>query len=78
MDAERKAVREQMKKSLKTSFEKIVVEAKLTDQEESVVRMVILRKCSIVEVSIKLNISESTVYRIMRSFYERAQLILAA
>ena len=78
MDAERKAVREQMKKSLKTSFEKIVVEAKLTDHEETVVRMVILRKCSIVEVSIKLNISESTVYRIMRSFYERAQLILAA
>ena len=78
MNAERKAVREQMKKSLKTSFDKIVVEAKLTDQEETVVRMVILRKCSIVEVSIKLNISESTVYRIMRSFYERAQLILAA
>ena len=78
MDAERKAVREQMKKSLKTSFEKIVVEAKLTDQEETVVRMVILRKCSTVETSLKLNISESTVYRIMREFYERAQVILAA
>ena len=78
MNAERKAVREQMKKSLKTSFEKIVVEAKLTVQEETVVRMVILNKSSIVETSLKLNISESTVYRIMREFYERAQVILAA
>ena len=78
MDVERKAIREQIKKSLRNNFEKILVEAKLTEQEEAVVRMVILRKCSIVEVSIKLNISESTVYRIMRSFYERAQLILAA
>lgn len=78
MNTERKYIREVVKKSLTTQFEKIVSEAKLTEQEEAVVRMVIIRKASIVETSLKLNISESTVYRIMREFYERAQVILAA
>ena len=76
MNAERKAIRELVKKSLRANFEKIVVEAKLTEQEENVVRMVIIRKASTVETSLKLNISESTVYRIMREFYERAAVIL--
>lgn len=76
MDAERKYIREVVKKSLTTQFEKIVGEAKLTEQEEAVVRMVIIRKASTVETSLKLNISESTVYRIMREFYERAQAVL--
>jgi DNA-binding CsgD family transcriptional regulator len=76
MNAERKYIREVVKKSLRANFEKIVVEAKLTEQEEAVVRMVIIRKASTVETSLKLNISESTVYRIMREFYERAQAIL--
>ena len=78
MNAERKYIREVVKKSLRANFEKIVGEAKLTEQEEAVVRMVIIRKASTVETSLKLNISESTVYRIMREFYERAQVILAA
>ena len=76
MDAERKYTRELIKKSLRENFERILHEAKLTDNEEAVVRMVVLRKCSTVETSLKLNISESTVYRIMREFYERAQVIL--
>lgn len=76
MDAERKAIREVVKKSLRANFEKILAEAKLTEQEEAVVRMVILRKGSTVETALKLNMSESTVYRIMREFYERAQVIL--
>lgn len=76
MDAERKYTRELIKKSLRENFERILHEAKLTEQEEAVVRMVIIRKASTVETSLKLNISESTVYRIMREFYERAQVIL--
>lgn len=76
MNAERKYIREVVKKSLTTQFNKIVSEAKLTDNEEAVVRMVVLRKCSTVETALKLNVSESTVYRIMREFYERAQVIL--
>lgn len=76
MNAERKYIREVVKKSLATQFEKIVSEAKLTEQEEAVVRMIVKRKASIVETSLKLNISESTVYRIMREFYERAAVIL--
>jgi DNA invertase Pin-like site-specific DNA recombinase len=76
MNAERKYIREVVKKSLRANFEKIVGEAKLTEQEEAVVRMVILRKGSTVETALKLNMSESTVYRIMREFYERAQVIL--
>lgn len=44
MDAELKATREIIKKSLKTNFEKILLEAKLTEQEEAVVRMRILPK----------------------------------
>ena len=78
MDVERKAVREQIKKSLRENFEKIIYASKLTEQEEAVVRMVIIRKASVVETSLKLNISESTVYRIMREFYERANVILAS
>ena len=78
MDVERKAVREQIKKSLRENFEKIIYASKLTEQEEAVVRMVVLRKASRVETSLKLNMSESTVSRIMREFYERAQAILAA
>ena len=76
MNAERKYIREVVKKSLTTQFEKIVSEAKLTEQEEAVVRMVIIRKASVVETSLKLNISESTVYRTMREFYERAYAML--
>ena len=76
MDAERKYTRELIKKSLRENFEKILHEAKLTDNEEAVVRMVVLRKASRVETSLKLNMSESTVSRIMREFYERAQAIL--
>ena len=76
MDAERKYTRELIKKSLRENFEKILHEAKLTDNEEAVVRMVVLRKASRVETSLKLNMSESTVSRIMREFYERAQVIL--
>lgn len=78
MNTERKYIREVVKKSLTTQFEKIVSEAKLTEQEEAVVRMVIIRKASVVETSLKLNISESTVYRTMREFYERANVILAS
>lgn len=78
MDVERKAVREQIKKSLRENFEKIIYASKLTEQEEAVVRMVIIRKASVVETSLKLNISESTVYRTMREFYERANVILAS
>ena len=78
MDAERKYTRELIKKSLRENFERILHEAKLTDNEESVVRMVVLRKCSTVETALKLNISESTVYRIMREFYDRAQVILGS
>ena len=78
MDAERKYTRKLIKKSLRENFEKILHEAKLTDNEEAVVRMVVLRKASRVETSLKLNMSESTVSRIMREFYERAQAILAA
>ena len=76
MDAERKYTRELIKKSLRENFERILHEAKLTDNEEAVVRMVVLRKSSRVETSLKLNMSESTVSRIMREFYERAQAIL--
>ena len=78
MDAERKYTRELIKKSLRENFEKILHEAKLTDNEEAVVRMVVLRKASRVETSLKLNMSESTVSRIMREFYELAQAIFAA
>ena len=78
MDAERKYTRELIKQSLRENFEKILHEAKLTDNEEAVVRMVVLRKASRVETSLKLNMSESTVSRIMSEFYERAQAILAA
>jgi predicted DNA-binding protein (UPF0251 family) len=76
MDAERKYCREIIKKSLRNNFEKILNEAKLSNQEEEIVRMVILNKASTVETSLNLHISESTVCRTMREFYERARVIL--
>lgn len=77
MDAERKYHRALLKKSLRTNFEKIVYDAKLTEEEEQIVRLIIEKKYSVVKTALTLHISESSVYRVMREFYERAQAILS-
>ncbi len=77
MDAERKYYRELVKKSLRTNFEKIVYDAKLTEDEEAIVRYIIEKKYSVVKTAMTLHVSESTVCRTMREFYDRAQAILA-
>lgn len=76
MDAERKYYREVIKQSLRDNFEKILFAAKMTDEEEAIVRLVIIKKYTTVKTALALHISESTVYRTMREFYERAQAIL--
>ena len=77
MDAERKYYRELVKKSLRANFEKIVYDAKLTEDEEAIVRYIIEKKYSVVKTAMTLHVSESTVCRTMREFYDRAQAILA-
>lgn len=76
MDAERKYYRELVKNSLRDNFEKVVYDAKLTDEEEQIVRLTIEKKYSTVKTAMTLHISESTVYRTMREFYDRTQAIL--
>lgn len=77
MDAERKAIREVVKKSLRQNFNKIVYDAKLTDGEEAIVRLIIEKKYSVVKVAMALHICESSVHKVMREFYDRAQVILS-
>lgn len=77
MDAERKYYRELVKKSLRANFEKIVYDAKLTEDEEAIVRYIIEKKYSVVKTAMTLHVSESTVCRTMREFYDRVQAILA-
>jgi DNA-binding NarL/FixJ family response regulator len=76
MDAERKYVRAVVKKSLRTQFEKIVYDAKLTEQEEAIVRMRIEKNYSVIKTAMTLHICESSVNKVMREFYERAQVML--
>ena len=76
MDVERKQVREVVKKSLRNQFEKIVYDAKLTEQEEAIVRMIIEKKYSVVKTAMTLHICESSVHKVMREFYTRAQVML--
>ena len=76
MDAERKYIREVVKKSLRTQFEKIIYDAKLTEQEEAIVRMRIEKNYSVVKTAMTLHICESSVHTVMREFYDRAQVIL--
>lgn len=76
MDAERKYIREVVKKSLRTQFEKIIYDAKLTEQEEAIVRMRIEKNYSVVKTAMTLHICESSVHKVMREFYDRAQVIL--
>lgn len=76
MDTERKEIRHFIKQSLRDNFERILYDAKMTDEESEVVRMVVVQKASVVKTAMALNISESTVYRIMRDFYDRTQALL--
>lgn len=76
MNAERKEYRALLKQSLRKDFERIVYDAKLSEEEEAIVRMVIEKKYSYIKTAMSLHISESSVYRIMREFYERTQAIL--
>lgn len=77
MDVERKYYREVIKKSLRENFEKILYAAKLTEDEEQIVRLIIEKRYSTVKTALTLHVSESTVCRTMREFYERAQAILS-
>lgn len=76
MNTERKEHRALLKQALRTDFEKILYAAKITDEEEQIVRMVIEKKYSTVKTAMTLHVSESTVYRVMREFYDRTQAIL--
>ncbi len=76
MNVERKQVREVVKKSLRTQFEKIVYDAKLNEREEAIVRMIIEKNYSVVKTAMTLHVCESTVHKVMREFYDRAQAML--
>lgn len=76
MNTERKEYRALLKQALRTDFEKILYAAKVTDEEEAIIRMVIEKKYSVVKTALELHVSESTVYRVMRDFYDRTQAIL--
>lgn len=76
MNIERKEIRRFLKKSLKSDFEKILYEAKMTADEEEIIRCICCKGMSKVQTAMTLHISESTVYRVMDDFYDRALAIL--
>lgn len=76
MDAERKYYRSLTKKSLRGDFEKILKEAKLTELEEAIVRLVVEKGASTVSTALKTNTSERTVCRVMSDFYDRVRAIV--
>ena len=76
MNSERKEIRKLLKKSLKSDFEKILYEAKMTADEEKIIRCICCKGMSKVQTAMELHISESTVYRVMDDFYDRAVAIL--
>lgn len=76
MNIERKEIRKLLKKSLKSDFEKILDEAKMTADEEEIIRCICCKGMSKVQTAMTLHISESTVYRVMDDFYDRAIAIL--
>lgn len=76
MNIERKEIRKFLKKSLKSDFEKILYEAKMTADEEEIIRCICCKGMSKVQTAMTLHISESTVYRVMDDFYDRAVAIL--
>ena len=76
MNSERKEIRKFLKKSLKSDFEKILYEAKMTADEEEIIRCICCKGMSKVQTAMTLHISESTVYRVMDDFYDRAAAIL--
>ena len=76
MNSERKEIRKFLKKSLKSDFEKILYEAKMTADEEEIIRCICCKGMSKVQTAMTLHISESTVYRVMDDFYDRAVAIL--
>ena len=76
MNIERKEIRKFLKKSLKSDFEKILYEAKMIADEEEIIRCICCKGMSKVQTAMTLHISESTVYRVMDDFYDRAAAIL--
>ena len=76
MNIERKHIRQYLKKSLKSDFEKILYEAKMTADEEEIIRSICCKGMSKVQTALALHVSESTVYRVMDDFYDRAVAIL--
>lgn len=76
VNIERKHIRQYLKKSLKSDFEKILYEAKMTADEEEIIRCICCKGMSKVQTALALHISESTVYRVMDDFYDRAVAIL--
>ena len=76
MNIEKKYIRRLLKKSLRADFEKILLEAKMTQQEENVIRNIFVDGNSKVETAIKNNVSESSVFRITDDFCDRAIAIL--
>ena len=76
MNIEKKYIRRLLKKSLKSDFEKILAEAKMTEAEERIVRSAIVLGSSNIQTAMSNNVSESTVYRVLDDFYDRAIAIL--
>ena len=76
MYAERKYIREVIKKSLRKNFDKIVYDVKLTEDEEAIVRLIIEKKYSVVKVAMTLHICERSVQKVMSEFYDRAYALL--
>ena len=76
MNIEKKYSTRLLKQSLKSDFEKISAEAKMTEAEERIIRSIYIEGKSKVETAMNNHVSESTVFRVTDDFCDRAIAIL--
>jgi DNA-binding NarL/FixJ family response regulator len=64
-------VRERLKKATRTEYRQMILEAKLTPVQTSVLRYHIVEGMTVIETSMKLNCSERTVAGILQKSYDK-------
>lgn len=71
MNPAHKIARERLKKSTRTEYRQLVLEAKLTPTQTTVLRYHIVEGMTVIETSMKMNCSERTVAGILQKTYDK-------
>lgn len=71
MNPAHKIARERLKNATRTEYRQLVLEAKLTPIQTTVLRYHIVEGMTVIETSMKLNCSERTVAGILQKTYDK-------